>query len=84
MEIVILEEYGKRASQPPVISMQDTHLLIPDPLSTDMMEHSMPETEVIKKPTHEVSDLAVTNSTGHVSAHNINLPKKQQNHYTNT
>ena len=73
-KMVILEEFVKRACQPPVIPKQDTHLLTSHPPSTDMMAQSMPETEVVKKPTGEVADAAVTNSTGHVSADNNNLP----------
>ena len=73
-KMVILEEFVKRTCQPPVIPKQDTHLLTSHPPSTDMMAQSMPETEVVKKPTGEVADAAVTNSTGHVSADNNNLP----------
>ena len=70
-----MEEYVKKASQPPVTPKQDSHTLMSHPPSnTDMMAHSMPDTDVVKKPTHAVPDSAdhtLTDSSHHVSAGNV-------------
>jgi len=66
-KIAIVEEYVKRASQPPVALKQDSHLLASHPPSnTDMMSHTMPETDVVKTPTNDETD--------RVSTENANLP----------
>jgi len=66
-KIAIVEEYVKKASQPPVTLERDTHSLASHPPSnTDMMSHTMPETDVVKKSTNDETD--------HMSADNVNLP----------
>lgn len=81
-KIAIVEEYVKKASQPPVMPKQDTHTLMSHPPSNrDMMAHSMPEIDVVKKPTRAVTDSpnrTVTDSSHHVSADDVNLPINTQ------
>jgi len=53
-KIAIVEEYVRKASQPPVTLKQDTHSLASHPPSnTDMMSNTMLETDVVKKPTND-------------------------------
>ena len=73
-KIAILEEYVKKASQPPVMPRQDVPLLTPHPPSnTEMVAHSMQETEVVKKSAHKGTDSTAKDLSQPVSADNVNL-----------
>ena len=63
-KIAVVEEYVKKASQPPVVPRQVTRPLIAHlPTSTDMLAHSIPETDLTERPAH-----VATNTTHHTAA----------------